>query len=130
MIELPEAETLDTALALHFGSIVDWRTKKPHPARDWHISPRPMPGTTKDALHGVVNEWFFKTHCSPDLGDRREWVRKNVVSFVVDEILELVGEPTLDEVRTSPPLFYDCTWQDIALSSARGHWLLHFGIND
>ena len=130
LIELPKAKTLDSALALYFESIINWKTKKPHRARDWHISLSPMPGATKDALHAVIDEWFFKTHCSPSLGDRREWTRKNVVTFVVDEILDIVGEPTVDEVRTSPPLFYGCTWEDIALSSARGHWLLHFGIDD
>ena len=130
LIELPSAPTLDGALATYFESIVNWRTKKPHPARDWHISAAPVTGTAKDALHAAVDRWFFETHCSPALGDKREWVRKNVVTFLVDEILDSIGEPSVDEILTSPPMWYEGTWQDFALSSNKGRWLLHFGITD
>lgn len=130
LIELPNAPTLDGALAAYFESIVNWRTKRPHPASDWHISVSPMSGTPSEALQSVVDHWFFETHCSPQLGERRAWVRKNVVSYVVQEILEVLGALSVDEVFTSPPLWYETTWQDIALSSEHGRWLLHFGITD
>lgn len=130
LIELPGAPTLHDALARYFESIVNWHTKKPHPASDWHIAVSPMPGASRDVLHSVVDHWFFQTQCSPELGERRALGRKNVVSFVVDEILEVLGEPSVDEVRTNPPFWYECTWQDIALSCAHGRWLLHFGISD
>lgn len=130
LIELPSAPTLDGALATYFESMINWRTKKPHPARDWQISVTPIPGAAKDALYSAVDRWFFETHCSPVLGDRQKWVRKNVVSFVVDEILDLIGDVSVDEVRTSPPMWYEGTWQDFALSSVHGRWLLHFGITD
>ena len=130
LIELPSAPTLNEALAAYFESIVNWRTKRPYPASDWHISVSPMSGTPSDALQSVVDKWFFQTLCSPQLGERREWVRKNVVSFVVEEMLEALGAVSVDEVLTSPPLWYEATWQDIALSCEQGRWLLHFGITD
>ena len=130
-VKLPAAATLGDALALHFGSLVDGRTKQPHRARDWHIGVVPMAGTARDALRSVVDRWVFATHCSPEVGPRRAWVRENVVSFVVGEILAVVGEnPCVDEVHTRPPTWYEGTWQDVALSSAQAHWLLHFGISD
>lgn len=130
LIELPSAPTLDGALGSYFESKIDWSTKRPHRARDWHISVEPILGTARDALRSVVDQWFFETHCSPTLGDRREFARKNIVSFVVDEIIESIGEASVDEVRTRPPMWYDGTWQDLVLSSAQGRWLLHFGITD
>lgn len=130
LIELPSAPTLNGALAMYFESIVNWRTKTTHPASDWHISVSPMTGTTEDVLHSVVDQWFFQTHCSPQLGERRAWVRNNVVSFVVEEILEALGDLSVVEVRTNPPLWYEGTWQDVALSCEHGRWLLHFGITD
>lgn len=74
--------------------------------------------------------WCFETHCSPQLGERRAWVGENVVAFLVDHVLDLVGDATLDEVYTSPPIWYEATWQDFVLSSDSGRWLLHFGITD
>ncbi|MCA7988704.1 hypothetical protein [Burkholderia vietnamiensis] len=130
LIALPNALTLNEALAKYFESIVNWSTKKPHPASEWKISVSPTQGTPRDVLHAAVDQWVFQTRCSPELGQHRAWARKNIVSFVVDEILEALGELSVDEVHTDPPLWYECTWQDVALSCTDGRWLLHFGITD
>jgi hypothetical protein len=130
LIELSSACSLNESLAEYFESLINWRTNATHRASEWHIRTVPLEGSTAVALSPIVDEWVFGMTNSPHLGERREWVRQGAVATLCRHLMELVGEAEAVEVLTTPPIWYEAHWRDVALSSSQGRWLLHFGVTD
>lgn len=125
--ELSAAGDLSEALEAHFGA-VHTSVSPPQPAANWRIQLGPAEGEWKHVLSQLSRRWFFGQLRSPTVND--EWVKDGVVDRFIELVAVELGDVTLQEVHVTPPMFYDLEWQDFALTSERGRWLLHFGWSD
>jgi hypothetical protein len=128
---LAPSESLQAAVARHFESVYDFRTRRTHPAENWHIEIRPLQGEPVQVLSLALHAWVFETEFSPRLGDDRTWVGRNITENLARKLLaELGGDVLVHEVLTSPPAWYEAHWRDLTISGANGRVLLHLGVTD
>ncbi|WP_457389894.1 hypothetical protein [Roseateles sp. P5_E1] len=130
LIELRTGASLEEALVQHFASIAAESHATADSGFEWEIKASKLGSNAAELLAPVLMHWAFGNHFSPSLGVGREWVQRNVASALCSHILDVVGEVEVTEVRTIPPVWYAAFWQDIALSSDRGRWLLHLAATD
>ena len=123
--KLPNSDTLDLALGNYFSSL-STSNSPPQSADDWAIHIAPFPGGIED-LAGSIRHWFFGLEFSPRV--ESSVAEETVLEFLM--LLEAVtGEARIHEVHVSPPMWYDCLWQDFAFDDDTERWLLHLGFSD
>jgi hypothetical protein len=124
---LPESTELETALGQHFAK---YRTSRvpPQPASAWGVQVYPLGSEGWELLLQRNRAWFFERPEAPP--SARVEQRDAVMGLFQEALQAVVGEALVYEVRVSPPMFYECTWEDFALVSPLGFWLLHLGSSD
>ncbi len=124
--QLPDAPDLHGELNLYFVSL---RTgmKPAQPAEYWHIRTTELELPWRISLGKSLKHWFFEAEFSPKAGD---WNQQGLVDQAMDYLIQEFGELSVVEVFVSPPMWYDCHWQDFAFTSSKGRWLLHLGFSD
>lgn len=132
--QLRRAPSLSEALSLHFSSLCTSDRNPPQPAELWHIKVEPISSPWRPKLALACEHWFFDQQFSPK-GDfsptgNCRWTRQNVVETFLEYLERSIGHADAFEVKVSPPMFYQCIWQEFAFASNREHWLLHFGFFD
>ena len=146
--ELPAATSLRRALAARFAALSDHRDP-PVTAEAWNIQVDAVPGDWRVELRPVVHAWFFELPDSTPVDDER---RNRLVTRFLEHLHEIVGDARAWRVEVTPPVWYECTWQDVAFEATGARrviraeavsgrvehqfegrldrWLLHFGITD
>jgi hypothetical protein len=124
---LSRAGGLEGALDLHFGALYT-SSSPPQPAANWKVKIGPPVADWKLVVCGAARHWFFEQRFSPQVSN--QWVKANVVEHFAAILSEELGEVTCREVFVTPPMFYELQWQDFAITSDKGRWLLHFGWSD
>ncbi len=123
---LPDAGSLDVALAQYFSAMSLYDVP-PQPAEEWHIRYEELSGNWTRAIAPVVRRWFFEQDCSPKF-DRL--IMDNSVNQFMEYLRGVVGDARAFEVDVTPPMWYELVWEDVAIESPTGRWLLHFGFSD
>ena len=118
---LPDAASLMDSLGIYFSS-----REPPQPPAYWHIGVNPLNTTWRDAVAESLLEWFFKQEFSPKV---HGYNKQHYVSYVLKCLVDAIGEPEVFEVSVSPPVWYECLWQDFAFISPKGKWILHLGFS-
>ena len=124
--QLPEAPSFHEALNLYFASL-STSSEPAQPAEYWHIRTSELDPTWRTALGARLKYWFFEEEYSPKVD---EWNQQAFVDQALKYLVHEIGEPSVFEVFVSPPMWYDCHWQDFAFTSNRGRWMLHLGFSD
>lgn len=124
IVLLPIAQNLEGSLNTYFSSLSTSQTPKKIMS-DWHIRTVPC---TESQLRESWTEWFWNQSYSPHITD--SYKRELILDHFWHAVSNALGEVALYQVHTVPPLFYECIWDDFALVSASGSWLLHLGISD
>jgi hypothetical protein len=125
---LPAAVSLQDALDAYFAAYSTGRTG-PRPASEWGIRIRPLATPWPDTLHERLHHWCFEQEYSPRpapaAGAQQiaEWIEGLRRELAVDDAHEVVVAPPME-------IWYGCVWQDFALRSPHGRWLLHLGFSD
>jgi hypothetical protein len=127
LCRLSDGGTLQEALGAHFGSLYTSHSQ-PQPAANWAIRVAPPASDWAQIIACAVSHWFFDQRFSPAVS--HESVKNSIVERFVALVREELGEPTVQEVFVTPPMFYDLVWQDFVLATDRGRWLLHLGFAD
>ena len=128
--KLPTSDSLESSLNAYYTAIVNWRTKMTYPAEDWHIKTELLTGRVQDVFGPVLKRWAFEMPYSPVINSSRDWVKNAAIEFVCETLAQEVGDVAVYEVKTRPPVWYEAHWQDFALSSDQGRFLLHLGVTD
>ena len=123
--ELPSGDSLEDALGVYFSSMYT-SISPPQPAEAWHIKTtlieNPVP-TIRRALQG----WFYQLEFSPTVAPSDQ-------AAEVDRCMELLDLVLTDaavyEVQVTPPMWYECVWQDFAVDGGQQRWMLHVGFSD
>ena len=123
---LPKATALDDSLASYFSSMSTSRMP-PQSAAAWNIQTESLQGAWTAELEVVLRRWFFAQEFSPTVDPD---VASGVVARFMGYLRETVGEVTVYRVRVSPPMWYECVWEDYAFDGRGGRWLLHLGFSD
>ena len=124
--QLPEAASLAESLAAHFASLSADATP-PQPASAWNIQVEAMQSDWPLELAPVLREWFFAQEFSPSVDPD---VASGLVAQFMEHLRASVVDATAHRVRVSPPVWYECWWQDTAFESQGARWLLHLGFSD
>lgn len=124
---LPDALCIGESLRLYFSGN-STNTVPPQPAEHWHIRQIPIEGDWVLPIKKAAHRWFFEQRFSPSL--QRDYVRDDFVDRFLQHLCALVGAATACRVETSPPMWYECVWDDFAFSTCGNFWLLHFGFSD
>ena len=123
---LPSAASLAESLGLHFSSI-STSNSPPQPAESWQIRIAQLPGNWDDSIAGLVRRWLFQQDFSPQIED---WKQQNVVQTLLSRMKALFGCASAFKIEVSPPLWYECVWEDVAIETGNNRWLVHFGFSD
>jgi hypothetical protein len=123
---LPEATSLDDSLESYFSSMSTSRVP-PQSAAAWNIQTESLHGAWTAELEVALRRWFFAQEFSPMVDPD---VASGVVACFLSHLRETVGDAKAYRVRVSPPMWYECVWEDYALDARGGRWLLHFGFSD
>jgi hypothetical protein len=124
--QLPEAPSFDEALNLYFASL-STSSKPAQPAEHWHIRTSELGQPWRPLLSSRLKHWFFEEEYSQKVNG---WNQQAFVDQVINYLVHEIGEPSVSEVFVSPPMWYDCQWQDFAFTSSKGRWMLHLGFSD
>lgn len=127
--KLPEAISLEAALAQYFSSIKT-SNSGPHPSEAWKFNLTPL-NNLKDDLTPRLRHWFFEQEYSPE--DVSRISHRNTVAGFLDLFLPLIGKDAAGfQLQTNPPdsFWYGCVWEEYAFASETGFWLLHFDFSD
>ncbi len=124
--QLPEATSLEQALDRYFSSLSTSLTKA-QPAEHWHIRVSELSQPWQIALGARLRYWFFEEEYSPKVSG---WNQQALVDLALNYLIDEIGEANVFEVLVSPPMWYDCQWQDFVLTSNKGRWMLHLGFSD
>ncbi len=125
LYELPFAGTLQEALGRYFSQM--WTSNvPPQPAERWHIRSTPIQDSD-DVLRLVARYWFYELRFSPRVEPAES---ENVISEFMRHLRFVVGDALVFEVHVTPPMWYECMWQDFAFDGGNKKWLLHFGFSD
>lgn len=114
------------SLDVYFGESSTSRDPPQSPER-WKIRTVELGKTWRPRIESATTRWFFQTLFSPKVEHETQ---RFVVRGFVDRLAAVVGDTLAFEVHTTPPMFYECAWEDFAFSSANSNWLLHFGVSD
>jgi hypothetical protein len=123
---LPQAPSLDDSLASYFSSMSTSRVP-PQPAAAWNIQTELLPGGWATELEVVLRQWFFAQEFSPTVDPD---LASGVVARFLGHLRETIGDARAYRVRVSPPIWYECVWEDYAFEARGGRWLLHLGFSD
>lgn len=122
---LSKADSLRTALEKHFAQFGTYNPTV-QPPYDWNIQYTKV--TRSDAvLRDTAMHWFYEQPFSP--GDEIAIRNKTVAEFL-DRLYAAVGQAQVFEVEVTPPMWYDCEWQDFAFENGDQRWFLHLGYSD
>lgn len=125
VVKLPDTDSIAESLDVYFSGI-HTSVSPPQPAKNWHIKTSLInePETT---LRSALSHWLYNLEYSPKTpGNARE----GEIAQIFNLIAKLARELVLYEILVTPPLWYDCVWQDFAIDGTEGRWLLHFGFSD
>jgi hypothetical protein len=86
-----------------------------------------LQGAWAAELEVVFRRWFFAQEFSPTVDAD---VASGVVAHFLGHLRETVGDAMAYRVRVSPPMWYECVWEDYAFDARGGWWLLHLGFSD
>jgi hypothetical protein len=123
---LPHAATLDDSLAAHFSSMntsLVWQ----QPAAAWNIQTEALQGVWTAELKIVLRRWFFEQEFSPTVDPDGA---SGIVAHFLGLLCEAIGDARAYRVQVSPPMWYECVWEDYAFDAPDGRWLLHLGFSD
>jgi hypothetical protein len=123
---LPKATSLDDSLASYFSSMSTSRSP-PQSAAAWNIQTEPLQGAWTAELEVVLRRWFFAQEFSPTVDPD---LASGVVAHFLGHLRETVSDASAYRVRVSPPMWYECVWEDYAFDARGGRWLLHLGFSD
>lgn len=126
MYRLPEAATVCMSLDRYFAAYHNSNTL-PQPAEHWFIQTAPLGADWEREVRSGLMHWFFEQEYSPPMDAASQ---QALVDQALACIHEACGTPQVFEVTVSPPMWYDCLWQDFAFTSPAGNWLLHLGLSD
>lgn len=124
--KLPEAPGVREALDLYFASL-STSSKAAQPADHWHIQTSELDQSWRSVLGERLKHWFFEEEYSPKVDN---WNQKTFIDQALNHLTHEIGEPNVFEVFVSPPMWYDCHWQDFLFASSKGRWMLHLGFSD
>jgi hypothetical protein len=123
---LPKATSLDDSLASYFSSMSTSRVP-PQPAAAWNIQTESLQVGWTAELEVVLRRWFFAQEFSPTVDPD---LASGVVAHFLGHLRETVGDARAYRVRVSPPMWYECVWEDYVFDARGGRWLLHLGFSD
>jgi len=121
---LPKAASLDDALALYYASMSTSRVPA-QPAAAWDIQTESLPTAWTGELEAILHRWFFAQEFSPSAD-----CAADVVARFLKRLRETVGDSSAHRVQVSPPMWYECVWEDYAFDGTIDRWLLHLGFSD
>ena len=124
---LPEAPSLEEALALYFSSQSTSNVPE-QPAQAWGIRIQPLDADWRLGLEKVIHGWFFDIEYSPVT--KFDGVSRMVTAAFMDLLVKLIAGGAAFGVHVSPPMWYEMTWRDFAFDCGNKRYLLHFGISD
>lgn len=127
---LAPCETLSSALDQYFSAYKVCYGGEPsplgasEPAAAWNIEIEPL-----NDLASVLGRWFFELEFSPEIASG--YGKKEMVVREAHTLFQQVfSDCKCYRVKTKPPLSYAIDWDDIALETSDGFWLLHLSWND
>lgn len=123
---LPPAASLDSSLATYFSAMSTSRVP-PQPAEKWQIRMTGFDDDWAQALRQILHRWFFNEEFSPQVDPQ---IAENVVERFLAHLRATIGSAKVFQVDVTPPMWYECLWQDVAFDSRDGRWLLHLGFSD
>ena len=121
---LPTAHSLAESLEQYFSSLSTSLSPK-QPASAWNIRTE---SRTPSQLQECWAKWFWQESYSPRITDSHK--REFILDHFWSTVEAALGAVAIYRVLTDPPLFYECNWEDFALVSSSGFWLLHLGVSD
>lgn len=124
--KLPEAPGVREALDLYFASL-STSSKAAQSADHWHIQTSELDQSWRSVLGERLKHWFFEEEYSPKVDN---WNQQTFIDQALNYLTHEIGEPNVFEVFVSPPMWYDCQWQDFLFASSKGRWMLHLGFSD
>lgn len=121
---LPDAQDLKLAMALYFE---DYGKNQIHPPKDfkaehWNIQ---LSTANEDHLVLILKKWFFIS--STMRGAPKEgFYRSNAATAFLYALKSAIGQFSTHQIEISPPIWYAMEWDNIALETKDGRYLLHF----
>jgi len=102
---------------------------KPAPPGQWHITLKPQPAAPHISLKQPLWGWFFHTQASEVLTQR---TKDTLIAAFFSELESLPIAGVVYEILATPPqgVYYAAHWQDFALPTTEGNWLLHLAVDD
>lgn len=102
---------------------------KPAPPDQWHITLKPQPAAPHISLKQPLLGWFFHTQASEVLTQR---TKDTLIAAFFSELESLSIAGVAYEILAIPPqgVYYAAHWQDFALPTKEGNWLLHLAVDD
>lgn len=125
MYELPGADALLDALNRYFSRL-STSNSPAQPAEEWCIRITPV-HDSREALRLVARNWFYQQEYSPKVDQAQADI---TISEFVSLLHSVVGDASVFEVQVTPPIWYECVWQDFAFDRGSRRWLLHLGFSD
>jgi hypothetical protein len=126
LVRLPPTATVRESVEAYFAQLSTSITP-PQPASEWHIQLTSVPGDWTENVADASRRWFFGQPFSPRVNAD---AADDVVAGFVKLVKAVVGTARAHSLSVTPPMWYECSWEDIALESTHGFWLLHFGFSD
>jgi hypothetical protein len=123
---LPDAPSLDDSLATYFSSMSTSLVAR-QPAVAWNIRTELLPDDWTAELETVLRRWFFAQEYSPTVDPDGA---SGTVAHFLGHLRATVGDARVHRVLVSPPMWYECVWEDFAFDAPGGRWLLHLGWSD
>lgn len=122
---LPNACSLKDSLDLYFSHL----NTSDHPSLPpdrWNIRTQVVEDFDK-TIGDAARFWFYELEFSPKVDSS---VAIQTISEFLNKLLAAVGDASAFVVQVTPPIWYECTWQDFAFNGGDRYWLLHFGFSD
>lgn len=126
LVRLPLSDSLIASTSLYFESLTTSIVQQ-KPAEHWNIRTGPINCDWKSHVQKVAKRWFFAQEYSPKV---ESWVADNVVEYFTSILQPVIGHARLYDLQITPPMWYECVWEDILIDSRNGRWLMHFGFSD
>lgn len=123
---LPEAASLESSLASYFSSMSTSLVPRQRAAA-WNIRTELLPDAWAAEVEEVLRRWFFAQEFSPPVDPAGA---SGIAARFLGHLRATVGEAKAYRVLVSPPMWYECAWEDYAFDAPGGRWLLHLGWSD
>lgn len=120
-VELEDMGSLESDIVNYFRGI------SPLLNLPWSVKTEQYDGQWEELVLGVADTWFFRQQFSPEFDSQKS---KKILDALVSFLRSETSATKCYRLNVSPPVFYECFWEDIVLEGRSRRWLLHFGHSD